>query len=180
MIGPFLLSTLIFALASDGRSDDETTSEQAWIERFEEVDQLRKKYGIPPLSAQERMALLLGRPNHSGYAIQGEAYHQDDHGNYEIVIVVYRPHFLCLIDSDGKERRLWNWRKYYTSDGDVSLWKSSEPHMAEWVSERIGRITQGLAKRIYVYASPSSIINGERMSQREIEAVLGPNPKTPP
>jgi hypothetical protein len=176
VISALSLLGLAFASASDGESSGEISSEQEWTRRFEEVDQLRKKYQIPALSAQERMALLLGRPNYPGYAIKGTAYHQDDYGNYEIEIRVYRPRFFQYKDLEP----LWVWKKCHTSAGDASLWKSTESYMAEWVSERIDRIVQELAKRMYVYSSTLSITEEEYLSHREIEAVLGPHPKVLP
>jgi hypothetical protein len=53
------LSLVTLALASG--SDGEESSEKAWFERFEAIDQARKGLNIPPLSKKERMALLLGQ-----------------------------------------------------------------------------------------------------------------------
>jgi len=48
---------LLFLAAA---SDSEDSNEEAWTRRFAEVDAKRAKYGIEPLSPQERMAWMIG------------------------------------------------------------------------------------------------------------------------
>ena len=57
MLSALALISLGLAAASDG----EETSESAWQERFQQIDDLRVLHGIPKLSARERMNCMLGR-----------------------------------------------------------------------------------------------------------------------
>jgi hypothetical protein len=50
------LTTLGLALASDASGSEE----EAWIQKFEETNILRASYGIPVLTAAERMAWMIG------------------------------------------------------------------------------------------------------------------------
>jgi len=56
-----MIWTLPF-LALAAASDSEGGNEEAWAERFAQIDAWRKDCGIPVLSPQERMSFLLGFP----------------------------------------------------------------------------------------------------------------------
>jgi hypothetical protein len=58
MIPELLLASLILAAASDG----ESAEEEAWVERFRETDAYRASFGLGPLTAAQRMRVLLGQP----------------------------------------------------------------------------------------------------------------------
>jgi hypothetical protein len=57
MVG-LVLPVLLLSVASDS----EGSNEEAWTERFRKADEARKSLDIPPLTARERMAILLGQP----------------------------------------------------------------------------------------------------------------------
>jgi hypothetical protein len=59
------MTVLLLSMASlvlSAGSDDETVDEETWVRRFETIDEKRVEHNIPPLSAEERLRLLLGRP----------------------------------------------------------------------------------------------------------------------
>ena len=59
--------SLVLAVASDS----EGSNEEAWAERFKRVDEERKTWGVPPMTAKERMAAMLGTPLGTGLHVVG-------------------------------------------------------------------------------------------------------------
>jgi len=57
MVG-LVLPVLLLSVASDS----EGSNEEVWTERFRKADEARKSLDIPPLTARERMTILLGLP----------------------------------------------------------------------------------------------------------------------
>jgi hypothetical protein len=60
------LAMLGLAVASDSESDG---NEQEWTRRFEEVDKLRVQYGVPPLTAQDRIRWMIGQQPSKEYVL---------------------------------------------------------------------------------------------------------------
>jgi len=62
----------LITLALSALSEGEGSGEESWVQRFEEVNALRSKYGIPVLTARERMEVMLGEPpsSHLTWAIR--------------------------------------------------------------------------------------------------------------
>jgi hypothetical protein len=66
---PLTLISLALAAGSDGESSGEKT----WEERFDALDAARREFFVPPLSAEERMRVLLGElPNNKEYVVSAE------------------------------------------------------------------------------------------------------------
>jgi len=57
-----MISTLAFTvLGLAAASEPEMSDEKAWEKRFQDTDRLRKTWGVPPLTARERFAMILGQ-----------------------------------------------------------------------------------------------------------------------
>ena len=60
MIPGLALAAVVLSVVSENESE----REKDWTEQFDAIDRLRKEFGIPTLTAKERMGLLLGKwPN---------------------------------------------------------------------------------------------------------------------
>jgi len=97
MIAELALASLALAASSE-----EGPEESEWIARFEEFNALRKKYGVPPLTSQERMGLLIGGATPFVYAITDSLSSKDcPPGQYMIQVHTYQP---------VRERAGWIWK----------------------------------------------------------------------
>ena len=57
MISALALTTLALAVGSEEPAEPE----EDWSEQFSQIDFLRNLWGIPPLTSEERMRLILGQ-----------------------------------------------------------------------------------------------------------------------
>jgi hypothetical protein len=82
-------SLVILALAA--RSDREIPDEEAWIQRFEAIDRLREKYGVPSLTAAERIRVVIGEPplDHR-YGLYLQERSSGSYGRYGVILMVWR------------------------------------------------------------------------------------------
>jgi hypothetical protein len=78
-----LLPILLLAVASDSEDGNEET----WVERFDQIDADRNHYGVPLLSARERMSMILGKPDPNPDWIVGVVW---DYGIHAMALCLYR------------------------------------------------------------------------------------------
>ena len=145
MIPTLALAVLSLAAGSDPESSDE----EAWEKQFRETDRLRKLWGVPPLTPQERFSWILGRPaprdTHVVYVVHvssvrkiGGEESATFFERYEILI--YR-----FMGTTYKEEPLWIDRGTYR--WVVDHWREAE------------KTAESLADTLYLFYSEENPVN---------------------
>jgi hypothetical protein len=160
----------ILSLVLAAASDVERGEEEAWADRFEEADRLRKKYGIPSLTPKERMTILLGQPFFTGYAVQSTGYCKNsdrpDIRETGILFTIYKPSLGLLGGFHlDPEKCCWKW--------DLVL-KNRIPYNREVSFTEAKAFGREEAQRLFVTHAPGLLFEGLWLTRESALCVLGP------
>jgi len=172
------LVTLALAAASDG----EDSSEIDWTRWFDEIDWMRISLGMSPLSARERMHILLGNilpgnPFPTRYAIGNLLIKQGEVEEY----MVKQRMIVEAFKSEFKDFH-WVWKKVSQREFPDSTWSDVEVggHKQAYPISRISIATQRLAGQLFVHFVGCGIEERDELSTYAVQQmVLTPGLQVP-